>query len=205
MPRRPLLETVALSLRVPRGQDGYWAIITEVGAEGAVWTLADIDKRTNAKRSVVGEYVARLVKSGHVEIVATERDAIATRHLYRIARTSREAPRLRRDGTEYPETARDRMWRAMKMLDTWTWGELADATETETLKAVPPETVKSYCRRLHAADVLQMIDKGGPNRPAVYRLLRNIGAAAPRILRTHLIFDPNSNTVLGVTEAKEVA
>lgn len=204
MPARPLVDLITLSLRVPRGQDGYWSLIMKAGADGALFTLADIDGLTNASRSVVAEYLSRLLKAGYIEIVATEQRTIGTRHIYRLVRTSRDAPRLRRDGTEYPETGRDRMWRAMKMLDSWTWVELSEATETETLAPVPCETVKSYCRHLHAAGVLQMIDKGGPNRPATYRLLRNIGASAPRILRTHAVYDPNSNTVLGVAEAKEV-
>ena len=205
MPPRPLIDHVALNLRVPRGQDGYWSVITDLGADGRTFGLADVDGRTNAGRSVVAEYVGRLVRGGWLEIVSTERlPKVGVRHTYRLARTSRDAPRLRRDGTEYPETARDRMWRAMKMLDTWTWVDLAAATETETLSAVGAETVKSYIRRLDAAGVVQALDKGGPNRPAIYRLLRNIGACAPRILRTHLIFDPNSNTVLGVPEAEEI-
>jgi hypothetical protein len=135
---------------------------------------------------------------------SVEREGSRTCNRYRLARTSRDTPRLRRDGSEYPETARDRMWRAMKMLDTWTWVDLAAATETETLPPVPAETVKSYIRRLDAAGVVQALDKGGPNRPATYRLLRNVGAAAPRILRSHAVFDPNSKTVLGIAEAEEI-
>lgn len=206
MPARPLVDHVALSLRVPRGQDGYWSIILDlVGAGGRTFVLADVDGRTNAGRAVVADYVGRLVKGGWLEIVSTERlPKVGIRHTYRLARSSREAPRLRRDGSEYPEPARDRMWRAMKMLDRWTPTELAAATETENLPPVPLITVKSYVWRLDAAGVVQKIDAGKPGTQATYRLLRNIGAAAPRILRTHLVFDPNSNTVLGAPEAEEV-
>lgn len=204
MPAKPLLETVALSLRVPRGADGYWSIICDLGRTGASFTLADIDGRSNVDPDTISEYLRRLVKGGWVEPVSTERVGARTFRRYRLVRIGRDAPRLRRDGSEYPETARDRMWRAMKMLDTWTWVDLAAATETETLPPVPAETAKSYIRRLDAAGVVQALDKGGPNRPATYRLLRNIGAAAPRILRSHAVFDPNSNTVLGTPEAEEV-
>jgi hypothetical protein len=205
MPARPLIEHVALNLRVPRGQDGYWSIIIDLGAGGRAFTLADVDGRTNAGRSIVADYVGRLVKGGWLEIVSTERlPKIGVRHTYRLARTARDAPRLRRDGSEYPETARDRMWRAMKMLDAWTPADLAAATETEALPPVALLTVKSYVWRLDAAGVVQKIDPGKPGIQATYRLLRNIGAAAPRILRTHLVFDPNSNTVLGPAEAEEV-
>ncbi len=207
MAKRQLLEHIALSIRVPRGQDGYWAIITDLADGGRTFfTLADIDGRSNVGRSVVAEYVGRLVKAGYLEIVSTERlSRVGVRHTYRLARTSREAPRLRRDGSAYPETARDRMWRAMKMLDRWTWVDIAMATETETLLPVLSFTVKTYIQRLAAAGVVQMLDKGGPGRPATYRLLRNIGAQAPRILRTHLVFDPNSNTLLGAPEAEDLA
>lgn len=204
MPAKPLLETVALSIRVPRGADGFWSIISDLGGGGASFTLADIDGRSNVNPDTISEYVRRLVKGGYLVVASVDRDGSRTFRRYRLARTSRDTPRLRRDGTAYPETARDRMWRAMKMLDTWTWVDLAAATETEKLTAVPTETVKSYVRRLDAAGVVQALDKGGPNRPATYRLLRNIGAAAPRILRTHVVFDPNSNTVLGPAEAEDV-
>lgn len=204
MPAKPLLETVALSIRVPRGEDGFWSIITDLGRNGASFTLADIDGRSNVNRDTVSEFVRRLVKGGYLAVVSVEREGSRTFQRYRLARTSRDAPRLRRDGSEFPETARDRMWRAMKMLDTWTWVDLSAATETETLPPVPAETVKSYIRRLDVAGVVQALDKGGPNRPATYRLLRNVGAAAPRVLRTHAVFDPNSNTVLGTPEAEEV-
>lgn len=206
MPARPLVEHIALNLRVPRGQDGYWNLIVNASDGGATYfTLADIDGHTNAGRNVVGDYIGRLVKGGYLEIVSTERlPKIGVRHHYRLARTSREAPRLRRDGSEYPETARDRMWRVMKMLESWTPAELAAATETETLPPVPLITVKTYVWRLDAAGVVQMLDPGKPGTQATYRLLRNIGAAAPRVLRTHLVFDPNANVILGAPEAEEV-
>ncbi len=207
MPAHPLVDLVAINLRVPRGQDGYWTLITNVADGGATYfTLADIDGLTNAGRNIVADYVARLVKAGYLEIVSTDRlPRVGVRHTYRLARTARGAPRLRRDGSEYPETARDRMWRAMKMLDRWTPADLAVATETETLPPVGLLTVKSYVWRLDAAGVVQKIDPGKPGTQATYRLLRNIGASAPRILRTHLVFDPNSNTVIGPADAEEVA
>lgn len=206
MPRRPLTETIALSLRVPRGHDGFWSIIMDLGSRpGSTFSQADIDGRTNVDRATVSDYVRRLVRSGHLMVVSTETVGVVRSHRYRLARPSRTTPRVRRDGTECPEPALDRMWRAMKMLDRWTWIDLVEATTTETLPPVADATAKTYARRLHAAGVLQVIVPGGPNRPAVYRLLRNVGAAAPRILRAHIVFDPNSNTVLGTPEAEEVA
>lgn len=208
MPKVPLLEHIQMHLRVPRGHEGYWAIITDLGAEGRTFTAADVDSRSNVDRRSIADYLKRLLKAGHLvvaETVPLNGGGAAVRHHYRLGRPSREAPRLRRDGTAYPETARDRMWRAMKMLDHWTSAELAEATATDTLEPVGRETVKSYVKHLHAADVVQIVDPGGPFRPAVYRLLRNIGASAPRILRTHVVFDPNSNTVIGAAQAEEVA
>lgn len=205
MAPRPLLDHVALTLRVPRGQDGWWAIITDLAAGGATWTLADIDARSNVDPDTISEYLRRLIRGGWVEVVGSQRVGSVTRRSYRLVRNSREAPRLRRDGTAFPETARDRMWRAMKMLDTWTPADLAAATETEASPSIPILTVKTYVWRLDAAGILQKVDPGKPGTQATYRLLRNVGAAAPRILRTHLVFDPNSNTVLGTAEAEEVA
>ncbi len=205
MAKGSLVDHVALSLRVPRGQEGYWSIISDLGAEGRAFSSAEIDGRSNVDRRTIADYLKRLVKSGHVEIVETERTGAAARHSYRLVRSSREAPRLRRDGSEYPETARDRMWRSIKMLATFTAEDLAASTASEMQTAVPVETVKAYVKRLIAVEVLQVVIPSRGPKPATYRLLRNIGAAAPRILRTHAVFDPNSNTVLGTSETKEVA
>jgi len=204
MPTRPLVELVALQMRVPRGHAGFWQIICDLGGGGAPFGLADIDGRSNVDRRNISDYVGRLVRAGYLVISDREPTRTGHRAVYRLVKTAREAPRLRRDGTEYPEPARDRMWRAMKMLGTWTAAELAAATETETLPPVGLVTVKTYVARLVAADVVHIVSRSGPTEAAQYRVLRNIGASAPRILRTHAVFDPNTNTVIGVAEAEEV-
>lgn len=202
--KTPLLDLVEMQIRVPRGYDGFWSIICEVGADGREFRTRDIDGRSNVSISAVRDYLSRLVAGGWVEVARREMERGSPRNVYRLVRTNREAPRLRRDGSEHPETARDRMWRSMKMLGSWTAGDLAEATRSETTPPVPLQTVKTYVARLVAAGVVLIAHRRGPSSPAVYRLLRNVGAAAPRILRSHAVFDPNSKTVIGIAQAEEV-
>lgn len=202
--KTPLLDFVELHLQVPRGAEGFWSIIVGLGSGGGEFTLADVDRQSNVHKSAVRDYVERLTAGGWLEVVRKDRIRGVDRNVYRLARQSAQAPRLRRDGSEHPEPARDRMWRAMKMLPTWTSADLAAATAAEDVDPVPVTTVKSYVARLVRAGIVQIMARPGSSSPATYRLLRNVGAAAPRILRAQLVYDPNHNEVLGPAEAEEV-
>ena len=50
-----------------------------------------------------------------------------------------------------------------------------------------------------------MVVKGGANKQAVYRLFKNLGNEAPKILRCHAVYDPNSETIIGEADAAEVS
>lgn len=196
MSRLRLPDQVALNLRLTRGQDAYWALIMDLGRSGGTFSLSDIHRGTGTIRQDIKGHVTRWVRSGHLERMDRGR--------YRLARPSREAPRVRRDGTELPETGRDRMWRAMKMLDLWTVPELSEETRTETLPPVPLPTARAYVADLAGVGIVQLLERKRAPRASVYRLIRNIGAAAPRILVAHVVYDPNSHTIIGPATAKEV-
>ncbi|WP_276200390.1 hypothetical protein [Chelatococcus sp. XZ-Ab1] len=203
--RRPLVEHVAMHLRVPRGHAGFWQLIQRAAEQGT-FTLADIVGATNVHEATVADYVKRLAKAGYLAVdhVEAVRGIRHGRYHYRLARTSRDAPRLARDGSAFPETATETLWRTMKMLKRFTVSALQEAASTE-LRAIPRPTVQRYVRHLAEVGVLARLKAGGGRgHEAEFHFVRNLGAEPPRILRTHLVFDPNSNTVLGQPEAKEV-
>ena len=196
MARRSLLEHVALSVKVPRGHEGFWTIIQQLHREQGTFTISDVVSQTNVVRSTVADYVKRLEKAGYL---ALQEGSDPPR--YALIKTSRDAPRVRRDGTVLVESGQDTLWRTIKMLKQFTVAALH--AEVTAARPMPLVTVQSYVKHLTRAGVLAKRPIGG--NACEFRLIRNLGGAAPRVLRTHLVFDPNSNTVLGSPEAKEVS
>lgn len=182
-----------LTVRVPRGYQGFWDIIRDIAP--LPFTLSDIEQRTNVRRDTVRDYVKRLERAGYIEQTgATDAGAL----VYRLVRnTGAYAPRLQRDGTEVMQgNGQDQMWRAMKMLDRFTARELAVHASTEDVP-VKESTAKAYIKHLLKAGYL--VDNRQPApRPRTYRLKpsMNTGPLAPQVQRTDYVFDPNRNTVM---------
>jgi hypothetical protein len=203
MARRPHLEQLAMHVLVPRGNAGIWQVIKTLAAERETFTVVDVDGRMNSHRDTVRDYVQRLERAGYLALDRIEHGN-PPRRVYRLVRTARDAPRLRRDGTELPETAQDTLWRTIKMLKRFTVSALIAAAGSET-RVIPRVTAHRYVRQLAEVGVLSRPFAGGPATEAEFMLVRNLGGEAPKILRTHLVFDPNSNTVLGSPKAKVLA
>lgn len=85
------------------------------------------------------------------------------------------------------------LWRTMKMLRQFTPRELADAAAVDG-RTVTASTAAAYCARLAGAGVLS-----GPAAPkpqhrltVPYRVIRNVGGSAPRVVTLEAVFDPNA-------------
>lgn len=174
-----------------RGQEYYWSVIRTLGADGGRFTVSAVADETNGEREVVREYMRRLEKARYIERAGRRENDSAV--LYTIAKDSRFAPRVRRDGSLVPPTKQDHMWRAIKMLKRFTLGDLAAAASTEEV------TVSE----VHAADYLKHLANAGYVRrvgtsPVAYTLLpdKNTGPRAPYIQRVKQVFDPNLNKVV---------
>lgn len=195
MTKRPTLEMVQISISVPRGEAGYWSIIRDLDRAGP-WTVRQICARTNVKTQAVGRYVRQLRLAGIAQIVETKKacgDNLPAALSYRLNKRPLIAPRLTLEGQVKPESALDQLWRAMKMAKVFSLADMADHCPD-----IPRETAKRYLSQLAAAGVVV----GTPSR---YRLARNLGNQAPKILNTKLVYDPNSKSVIGpsiTTEAK---
>ncbi|TPJ83874.1 hypothetical protein FJ422_16510 [Mesorhizobium sp. B2-6-3] len=193
---RPLLDMVQLSLAVPRGEAGFWSIIVDLDRKGD-WTGRQVADRTNVSRNIVNDYLRRLHLGGFTKIVGQHQKGRMGRNMrpentYRLLKRPQRAPRLHRDGSPIPETAKEQLWRAIRMAKQFNALDLPQLCVGD----VRPGTVSSYVYALAACGV---IVGNWPN----YRLVRNLGSAAPKILTAKIVFDPNKNVVLGSSVARE--
>ncbi|RUU24985.1 MarR family transcriptional regulator [Mesorhizobium sp. M6A.T.Ca.TU.002.02.2.1] len=194
---RSIVDMVEISIAVPRGEAGYWSIIRELDRDGP-WTVRQICQRTNVKTQAVGTFVRKLRLAGIAQVVEKQasneggrRDNLPEAVVYRLAKRPLLAPRLTLDGKVRPEMAIDRVWRAIKMSKVFS---LADIKES--CPDVHPSAAEAYLRALCRAGVVV-------GTPRSYRLARNLGLQAPKILATKVVFDPNSKTVIGCPVANE--
>lgn len=206
MARIPYLDYVALQAELPRGTDGLWSVILRLDAIGP-WAASDIEGQTNLAKGVGRNFVRRLMAGGFALQVAERRTRgknpqIAP--LYRLTRRPAEAPRLAPDGTARPEPVIEILWRVMKMAKEFSASELAALASTDD-RPMNLNTVRSYCDRLAGAGVVSRTTRRGAGEPR-YRMIRNLGARAPKVLSTKVVYDPNGGEVLGRAEPlREVA
>lgn len=211
MARRPYTEHISLHVQVPRGIEGYWSIIQYIAESGdGTFTIRAIDALSNVDIDSIRDYVKRLEKAGYVAKVATSSVSTTTgireTAIYRLIRNAYTAPRIRRDGTVLPEASQDTLWRTMKMLKRFTAASLHLHARGAGCAPPPLQTIKRYLNHLAQGGILRRLTPGGGRGHASeYQLVLNVGARAPKILRTHIVFDPNSNEILGAAEVKEVA
>lgn len=199
MALRKHVDLVALNLRVPRGYEGFWEVIRSLDETGE-WTVADIVARSNVETRSVSQYVQGLREAGIAVMVGEVAGGPGfPAKRYRLQQRPIIAPRVRRDGTILPEQSIEIMWRCMKMLKVFTFEDLISSFD----KDVNASTCKNYMNDLCRAGVLARSIKGGPGRPTTYRLVKNVGARAPKVLLSKMVFDPNSRTIIGVAEASE--
>ena len=197
MPGRPIDELAAQGLR---GYQAFWRIILEQGSAGAPFTVADIHGKTNAGRDCVREYMLALERGGYLE-PAGERPrmgSVAPAKLYRLLKSPKDAPRLRRDGTPVEMgAAREQMWRTIRMLGKFTLRDLVVTASTERTP-IKESDAKDYLRYLRAAGYLRSQRQALPGGPALYHLLpgKNTGPRPPMVQRVRQVFDPNLNRVV---------
>lgn len=198
MARRSNIEMVEASLVVPRGHDAFWAMILAADTAGP-WDISSLDARSNVDRTTIRDFVRRLVRAGIAEKVGTRPQGGTGRgqaDLFRLVSRPFETPRLDRDGKVLAETHRETLWRAMKMLKEFDAAELARETSRPD-REISPQHSFGYLVALAAVGIVARVDTSGSARSARYRLVRNLGARAPTVGKTQIVFDPNSRTIIG--------
>lgn len=193
-----------LTVRVPRGQQGFWEVIRELHRKRGRWTAKDVDGSSNVHLSTVHDYLRRLTQGGFIA-----RDGEIKGHIaFRLLIDQPEAPRLRRDGKPVSALGQgqDQMWRTMKMMARFDARDLAlHATTSDA--TVTLETARTYLRHLYRVGYLTVVEPGRPtghrgrHAMTVYRLIpsMNTGPLAPQIQRADFVWDPNRKKVMGST------
>ncbi len=93
-------------------------------------------------------------------------------------------------------TTRDKIWAAMRMLQTFTYAEL------ELRTGAAYTSLQPYLTALRRAGYLAVLRKIG--RDKVYRLVNDTGFQAPQIKHNRRrVFDPNTGEILEVIHAKK--
>ncbi|BBF92395.1 hypothetical protein [Blastochloris tepida] len=203
--------SIVLALKVDpgvpirRGSAYFWRVIrdlTETDRDAAI-TVPDIHRQTaGADPATIRSFLQTLARAGILEELPTARGQAAR---WRVVRRPTHLPRLSRDGRVVP-SGQDAMWTAIRNHAEFDARDIAHSATTEE-RPVSLATALAYIQRLHHAGYLKVQRAGTPGQHAVYRLKRamNTGPAAPMILRTKLVYDPNTHAVVGAAEAEEVA
>lgn len=84
-----------------------------------------------------------------------------------------------------PSVARDKIWRAMRMLRQFKIAQLLE------ICSVPRKTAEKYLRALVRAEYLRVAKPSRGKTGNVYTLIKNTGPFAPRAGRTGVSLDPN--------------
>lgn len=184
------------------GRQGIWQAIRKLHFFGLT-VLAD---EARADRATVRTYVESLVKGGYLRIWVNAREASGQPKEYELIKdVGVEAPRVKRDGSPCTQgAAREQMWRAMKLLDSFTPRELALAASTDE-HAVSDVDAADYARNLHKAAYLTLAQAATKRTQARYRFIRNrnSGPLPPQVQRLSSIWDPNLRMVVWQEEPAE--
>lgn len=162
---------------------------------------ADLDG-LEIERDTIRTYLQGLVRSGHVVVVTPQ--GRHTPAMYELVKdVGLEAPRVRRDGAPVLQgQRREHMWRAMKMLPSFTFVDLAVNASTDEMR-VTEQDAKDYVKHLFAAGYLSALRPGKPPRTqGLYRLIKNTGPRPPMVTRAKIVFDPNLGKIAWVEEVE---
>lgn len=170
-PRKPVLARAGHLDR----RDQIWAAIRRLRA----FTWLDLSDATGLERAEFRDFLQALRQAGILDVSDARRGRRAIWTLLRD--TGVETPRLRPDGTPLPPSGQQRLWAAIRSLQTFDIEGLALSAGTAA------STAKRYATALASAGYLVSL---GSRR---YRLLpsRVTGPRAPAIRRPKRIYDPN--------------
>lgn len=176
------------------GEDAMWARMRELQTRQDGFTVLDVLKGIRQRRDTIAEFVRRLEAGGFVIRTGSRPTETGLSVVYALATKRIATPKVNRDGTERPEPKNQVLWRAMKILGRFTASELTEAASTPE-RPISLLTVKTYLKHLKRVRVVTASPNRIKNRE-VYRLAKNLGAQAPRILSAKMVLDPNRHVLL---------
>lgn len=193
------------STKLLRGQAHYWKVMRDQHAEHGSFTISSIDRASRVARQEIATFIRRLDAAGYIECVGSSETHSSPEKHYRIVRNQAECPRLSKGHVQ--QTGQRNMWNLLRGpmgREGITARDLAAFASTEELP-VGLETAKSYIKTLSVAGYLACLAKGGPGKPAVWRLkpAMNTGPLPPMILRSKMVYDQNADRIMGDVLAEE--
>ncbi len=198
----------ATAKRIPRGNDHYWSVMREAHAAGQSFSIASVNRASNADQRDIRKFFRALLAGGWIELVDEVPHARggSAEKLYRIVRSQSATPVVNKNGGGSQGRAQQQMWNVMRRQRAgWTASSLAaDASTDEVM--VSRSTALAYSTRLHSAEMLIVVEPGGPGKERRWRLKgsADTGPRPPMILRSKMVYDQNTSTVVGPIEAEEM-
>lgn len=189
---RPVIELAAKGGSY--GRQAMWEAMRRLGH----FTYADLYQWDSA---TVKDYVRRLEAGGYLK--ADRSGGQFRRVVFELVRdVGLEAPKLQQDGSpSRMGQGREHMWRAMKMLPSFTFVDLAISASTEDVM-VSELDAKDYVKHLLRAKYLVIVKPASPSSKAIYKLHRNTGPKPPMVTRAKIVFDPNLGRIAWVEEVE---
>ena len=181
-------------------RDAIWFYVRQF----RVFTLDQLEDCTRINRDTIKSYLQGLQKAGYVKHLGKPdpKNGTGNRHVsgqYQlISDCGVEAPKINRQGRLVNTgDKREQMWRTMKILNEFTYRDLAINASIED-SAISNDDAKSYCNKLAKAGYLAVVKKGTRTSLTRYRFLnsKNTGPKPPRVKKVTQVFDPNTNKVM---------
>lgn len=156
----------------------------------------------------VDDYLDDLEAAGYLERVGgngATKGQMGKPIQFKLIKKPGQAPRVgRKSGTKVTQGGgTEAMWRAMKVLPTFDYQDIARAATLGTL-VVKPQTAKDYVIRLARAGYLTTLKASKGGAPSRHCLSKNTGMLAPVITRMKVVFDRNTGEVVNLQTAQEV-
>jgi len=196
---------IAKARPVMRGHDFYWKVIRYLTEEhsGDVFSLSDIvNQCSGVKRASVHCFLRLLIKADIVEKIEPDEPGCPSGYVLKVRPI--ETPVLSRRGKTASGQGQTNMWNTMCHLlkAGFSVRELCIHASTVDVP-ITHLTAKSYVAALNRAGMLIVRGKGVAT---TYRLKpsANTGPKAPKILRSKMVYDANTETIVGDVEAEEV-
>lgn len=196
----PISEEINSNKGKASARQAMWDIMRT----NSTFTLEEIALATKRDKSSVRTYVKLLICAGIVEELTENsmlnsiggRGRYTKKNYHIVQNTGRIAPRFKSDGTPLVES-REQMWRTMKMLDSFTYVDLAISASTD-ICPVSEVDAADYCKHLYKAGYLKLLQVATNKNKALYVLLSkmNTGLYAPKVHRTKCVFDLNLNQII---------
>lgn len=175
------------------------------------FTVMDIEQQTCINFETIKTYLKGLANAGYLREIDGEQNPKDKHGRYIRKRwelindVGVDAPRVTKQGKPVTQgQAREKIWRAMKILGEFNWRELVATASTEKV-TIKEYDLKDYLKHLHNAGYIIIVGHRKPGESTRYKLIpsRYTGPRPPMIQRVKQVFDPNLGKVVWPKEADQ--